>query len=45
MCHVLIIEDEMLVAMHLQSVLGEEGAMSFAFASTEWSLPGKPGGP
>src|SRR4051812_25091515 len=35
MCHVLIIEDEMLVAMDLQSVLSEEGATSFAFAATE----------
>lgn len=35
MCHVLIIEDETLVAMDIQSVLTEEGATSFAFASTQ----------
>lgn len=35
MCHVLIIEDEMLVALDLQSVLIDEGATSFAFAATE----------
>jgi CheY-like chemotaxis protein len=34
-CHVLIIEDEALVAMDIQSVLIEAGATSFAFASTE----------
>ena len=34
-CHVLIIEDEMLVAMDLQAVLMEAGATSFAFASSE----------
>lgn len=35
MCHVLIIEDEVFVAMDLQSLLIEEGATSFAFAATE----------
>ncbi len=35
MCHVLIIEDEPLVAMTLQDLLEEEGATSFAVASTE----------
>jgi CheY-like chemotaxis protein len=35
MCHVLIIEDEALVAMDLQNVLSEAGATSFAFASSE----------
>lgn len=35
MCHVLIIEDEILVAMLIQDVLEEEGATSFAFAATQ----------
>ena len=35
MCHVLIIEDEPLVALHLQETLAELGARSFAFAETE----------
>lgn len=35
MCHVLIIEDEPLVAMDLQSLLEAEGAKSFAIADTE----------
>lgn len=35
MCHVLIIEDETLVAMDLQSVLIEEGATSFSFAASQ----------
>ena len=35
MCHVLIIEDEPLVAMDLQAMLQDEGATSFAFAATE----------
>ena len=35
MCHVLIIEDEPLVAMDLQLMLEDEGATSFAFASTQ----------
>jgi two-component system, response regulator PdtaR len=34
-CHVLIIEDETLVAMDLQSVLSAAGATSFAFAASE----------
>lgn len=35
MCHVLIIEDEVLVAELLQCVLEEQGAMSFDFAATQ----------
>lgn len=35
MCHVLIIEDEPLVAMTIQDILAGEGATSFATASTE----------
>lgn len=35
MCHVLIIEDETLVAMDIQNVLIEEGATSFAFAGSQ----------
>ena len=35
MCHVLIIEDEPLVAIDLENVLVEAGATSFAFASSE----------
>lgn len=35
MCHVLIIEDEALVAMHLEATLADHGATSFAFAETE----------
>ena len=35
MCHVLIIEDELLVAMDLEAVLAQHGATSFAFAVTE----------
>lgn len=34
-CHVLIIEDELLVAMDLQFLLADEGATSFAFAATQ----------
>ncbi len=34
-CHVLIIEDELLIALHLQSLLGEHGATSFDLAATE----------
>jgi CheY-like chemotaxis protein len=34
MCHVLIIEDEALVAMDLQVCLEGLGATSFAFAET-----------
>jgi CheY-like chemotaxis protein len=35
MCHVLIIEDEVLVALDLQDCLAAVGATSFAFAETE----------
>ena len=35
MCHVLVIEDEPLVAMILQDLLEEEGATSVAVATTE----------
>ena len=35
LCHVLIIEDEPFIAMMLQDLLEEEGATSFAFATTE----------
>lgn len=35
MCHVLIIEDEPLVAMDLQMTLVDEGATSFDIAATE----------
>ena len=35
MCHVLIIEDEPLVAMSIEDLLALEGATSFAIASTE----------
>ncbi|MDO7843832.1 response regulator [Sphingomonas immobilis] len=35
MCHVLIIEDEPLVAIDLQDMLAAAGATSFAFAETE----------
>ena len=35
MCHVLIIEDEPLVAMLLQELLEDEGATSFSFADTQ----------
>ena len=35
MCHVLIIEDEPMIAMMLQDLLEEAGATSFAFAATE----------
>ena len=35
MCHVLIIEDEVLIALHLQGVLEENGATSFDIAETE----------
>lgn len=36
MCHVLIIEDEALVAMHLEAMLSDHGATSFSFAETEF---------
>lgn len=35
MCHVLIIEDEALIAMSIQDILVTEGAHSFDFAETE----------
>lgn len=35
MCHVLIIEDEVLIAMHIEAMLESVGATSFAFAETE----------
>ena len=35
MCHVLIIEDDRLVALHLQIILEENGATSVAIAETE----------
>ncbi|MBN8808269.1 MAG: response regulator [Sphingomonas sp.] len=35
MCHVLIIEDEPLIAMNIQVMLEDEGATSFDFAVTE----------
>ena len=35
MCHVLIIEDEALIALDLQEMLAAGGATSFSFAETE----------
>lgn len=35
MCHVLIIEDEALIALDLESLLEREGATSFSFAASE----------
>jgi len=35
MCHVLIIEDEPMIAMLIQDALEEAGVTSFAFAATE----------
>lgn len=35
MCHVLIIEDEPLLAMDLEALLEEEGATSFSFAASQ----------
>lgn len=35
MCHVLIIEDEALIALDLQDILATTGATSFSFAETE----------
>ena len=35
MCHVLIIEDEFVIAIAIQMVLEDEGATSFDFAVTE----------
>jgi CheY-like chemotaxis protein len=34
-CHVLIIEDEALIALDLQDILGATGATTFAFAETQ----------
>ncbi len=35
MCHVLIIEDEPLIAMDLEALLEQEGATSFSFAASQ----------
>ena len=35
MCHVLIIEDEVLIALDLQEMLSSAGATTFSFAETE----------
>jgi CheY-like chemotaxis protein len=35
LCHVLIIEDDALIALHIQMLLEEQGATSFAFAATQ----------
>ena len=35
MCHVLIIEDEVLIALDLQEMLASAGATTFSFAETE----------
>ena len=35
MCHVLIIEDEALIALDLQEMLADAGATTFSFAETE----------
>ncbi|GAA0317029.1 hypothetical protein GCM10009087_29260 [Sphingomonas oligophenolica] len=35
MCHVLIIEDETLIALDLQDMLASAGATTFSFAETE----------
>lgn len=35
MCHVLIIEDEPMIALDLETLLEHEGACSFAFAATQ----------
>jgi DNA-binding NtrC family response regulator len=37
MCHVLIIEDEPLIAMAIQDILASEGATSFEIVETERS--------
>jgi CheY-like chemotaxis protein len=37
LCHVLIIEDDALIALHIQMLLEEQGATSFAFAATQAS--------
>ncbi len=35
MCHVLIIEDEALIALDLQEMLSSAGATTFSFAETQ----------
>lgn len=35
MCHVLIIEDEALIALDLENILAGEGASSFSFAASQ----------
>ena len=35
MCHVLIIEDEAMIALDLETLLEREGATSFSFAASE----------
>lgn len=35
MCHVLIIEDEPLIALDLEDLLRDHGALSFSFAETQ----------
>ena len=35
MCHVLIIEDEAMIALDLEALLEREGATSFSFAASE----------
>jgi CheY-like chemotaxis protein len=35
LCHVLVIEDELLIATHIQTVLEENGATSVEIAATE----------
>ncbi len=35
MCHVLIVEDEPLIALDLESLLSDQGATSFSFAASE----------
>lgn len=35
MCHVLIIEDEAMIALDLESLLEQEGASSFSFAASQ----------
>ncbi len=37
MCHVLIIEDEPLIAMDIEDLLREHGALTFSFADTQQS--------
>lgn len=35
MCHILIVEDEPLIALDLESLLADQGATSFSFAASE----------